>query len=455
MVFDYENEIQSYGLTKEQYDEILQLIVDKKNKVIDVDWSEIIERYNLDMTSDTLRKANGGGIFGGSFIYQYLLATRDNKTENNIVQPTKYSSETAINKDGSISSKRLIEMNDNDAKNPDFVLKAHGFEPDMWKIVSVRNTIRQAISQAEGVRTLYSSFLTVKPLATDEIPFNKWKEWFNELDRQYEKPVYISRIKPNGKHLLLIDMADIHLNMLATMFSTGNEYNCEIAKKLFFGVLYDIIGRVKIREYDFKKIIFCIGGDMLNGDGINGSTTKGTPQYSDTMYFDACKKLFEMIVKAIDLLKNEFSAIIEVIHIPGNHDEQTGFHLAMNINSWYRHDLDVVVDYSPLPRKYTVFGKTLFVFSHDGGNIKKLPNLIADEARQYWSEIDNTEVMLQHLHCETILMEENNMRIQRLPTISAKSKWINDKGYNSKRQCKSFVFDEDDGCIDVLYTVIK
>lgn len=454
MVFDYESEISSYGLTKEQYDEILKLIIDKKNKTIDIDWSEIAEQYGLDMSGDTLRKANGSGIFSSSFIMQYLSVTSTNE-EDNKAKPTEYSTETSINKDGSISSKRLIEMNDEDAKSPEFVLKAHGFNPNEWQIVSVRNTIRQAISQAEGVRTLYASFLTVKPIALNEIPFSKWEEWFRTLDRQYESPFYRANIKVEGNNLLLIDMADVHLNMLATMFSTGNEYNCEIAERLFFNVIYDIIGRVRVRNYNFKKILFCIGGDMLNGDGINGATTKGTPQYSDTMYFDACKKLFEMLVTAIDLLKEEFQAIIEVIHIPGNHDEQTGFHLAMNLNAWYRHDLDVVVDYSPLPRKYTVFGKTLFAFSHDGGNVKKLPQLIADEARQYWSEVDNTEVFLQHLHCESILMEENNMRIQRLPTISAKSKWTNDKGYNSKRQCKTFVFDEEDGCIDVLYTVIK
>ena len=82
-----------------------------------------------------------------------------------------------------------------------------------------------------------------------------------------------------------------------------------------------------------------------------------------------------------------------------------------------------------------MFGKSLLVFAHNG-KINKLPALIADEARQYWSSIETTDVFLQHLHSESVLLEENNIRIQRLPTISAKSKWTNDGGYNSKRQCK-------------------
>ena len=101
-----------------------------------------------------------------------------------------------------------------------------------------------------------------------------------------------------------------------------------------------------------------------------------------------------------------------------------------------------------------MFGKTLLCFAHDG-NVKKLPMIIADEAREYWSKAETTEVFLQHLHTEQVLMEENNMRIQRLPTISGRSKWSSDKGYGSKRQCKAFVFDYMDGLRDVLYTPIR
>ena len=249
---------------------------------------------------------------------------------------------------------------------------------------------------------------------------------------------------------MLIDIADLHLNLQATMFSTGNEYNCEIAEKLFFYVIEDILSRVE--KYNFNKIIFCIGGDMLNGDSISGSTTKGTPQDSDLLYFDATEKLYAMTIKAIDILKQK--APVDVIYISGNHDQLSSYKLAKFIEAWYRNDKNVIVDYSPLPRKYIKFGRTLFAFAHDG-NIKTLPRLIADEAREYWSDIDTTEVFLQHLHTEQVLTEEYNMRIQRLPTISAKSDWTVNKGFGSKRQCKTFIFDIEDGLTDVLYTPIK
>jgi hypothetical protein len=147
-------------------------------------------------------------------------------------------------------------------------------------------------------------------------------------------------------------------------------------------------------------------------------------------------------------------APVDVILCVGNHDEVTCYKLAKYIDAWFRNEDRVKVDYTPLARKYFLYGKTLMCFAHDG-KVNKLPALIADEARQLWSQAETVEVFLQHLHTEQVLMEDNNIRIQRLPTISARSKWCVDKGYSSKRQCKSFIFDREDGLTDVIYTPIK
>ena len=115
-----------------------------------------------------------------------------------------------------------------------------------------------------------------------------------------------------------------------------------------------------------------------------------------------------------------------------DHDEVTCYKLAKYIDAWFRNEDRVKVDYTPLARKYKLYGKTLLCFAHDG-KVNKLPTLIADEARKMWSQADTVEVFLQHLHTEQVLME----------------------GYSSKRQCKSFIFDKEDGLADVIYTPIK
>lgn len=446
-------EIANFGLTQEQYEECVQLIIDKKNNNIDIDWQEICEKYHLSMTPESLRRTNSS-IFGGAFVAEYF---KNKNTSNNTSESDKCEQlamqnvEVSINKDGTYSSNRLLRMSESESKDPEYILTAHGFDSNSWKLVTARNNIRQAISKDEGVVTLYSSFITVKPIDNGEVSLNKIAEFFDKLDRNYSLPV----IKENnhylsGNKMLLIDIADLHMNLQASMFTTGNEYNCDIAESLFFYVLEDILTRTQ--SYNFEEIVFCIGGDMLNGDNLAGTTTKGTPQNNDLHFYDAYERLCAMTIKAIDLLKEK--AKVSVIYVMGNHDEVTGFKLAKYIDAWFRNENRVTVDYSPMARKYKLYGKTLFCFAHDG-KVQKLPAIIADEARKYWSQTETVEVFLQHLHTEQLLLEDNNMRIQRLPTISGRSKWTTDNGFNSKRQCKTFIFDAEDGLTDVLYTPIK
>lgn len=460
---DILKELEQYDLSAEQYEECLRTIINKKNGDIDLDWSEICNQYQLPISTDSLRKANGT-IFGGYFIYEYLKhknslknnntnnQSDEHKQENKIDDIQKrFGCEVSINKDGSLSSSKLLEMTENDSKNPEYLLKAHGFDSSLWQISSARNTIRQVISKQDGIVTLYASYLTVKPIQDNNISLSKIEEVFDKLDRNYSLPKIKERNDYlQGDKLLLINIADLHMNLQASMLTTGNEYDCDIAEDLFSYVIEDIVTRTN--NYKFNEIVFIIGGDMLNNDSIQNTTTKGTAQDCDIHYYDAYERCCDMLIKAIDILSQK--AKVKVIYVPANHDEQTGFKIAKFIDAWYRNDNTINVDYLPLARKYMKFGKTLLCFAHDA-NVKKLPMLIADEAREYWSDVDTTEVFLQHLHTENVLMEEFNMRIQRLPTISAKSKWTTDNGYSSKRQCKTFIFDIEDGLTDVIYTPIK
>lgn len=170
-----------------------------------------------------------------------------------------------------------------------------------------------------------------------------------------------------------------------------------------------------------------------------------------SVYLDACEQMYAMTVRAVDILAER--APVEVVYIPSNHDKVTGFKLAKYLDAWFRNDDRVTVDYSPLPRKYELFGKTLFCFTHNA-DVKRLQKIIPDEARALWSQANFTEVMLQHLHSEALLSEDCNMRIQRLPSPVAKSIWTNDSAYGARRQCKSFVYDLEYGLRNVIYTVV-
>lgn len=428
-------------MDEQYYKELYDTLVEKQNNP-EIEWQDVVDmrlKYGLTDTRDTVRK-------GAKFFYEFLDAgweiippSEKSRNSNSVVKCT-----TTINADKSETSERQFYIEDESKlRDYNYLLKLHNYDPRYFEVVSARNS-----KWNSGNSTLYSSKVVVKP-KTPTIDNEILGQWFKDLDRVYSKtdindlPVDYE----SGDDMLILPISDLHFALRASKLETGNEYNCEIAENLLYEVIRDVMHRVKDKK--LSKILFTIGGDMSNFDNIAGTTTKGTEQDNACGYFDMIERLFCITIGAIDMLAN--IAPVEVVLINGNHDKTVGYSLAQFCYAWYRNDKRVNVDVSPLPRKYIVFGKTLFVFAHDG-DLKRLPHLIPDEAREYWAQVNMTEVFLQHLHDEMILIEQNHMRIQRLPTISGHSSWTKEQGFCSKRQCKSFIFNKDIGLTDVLYT---
>lgn len=72
--------LEEYGLTETQYEQILKDCADKIEGNNDYDWSEIVDKYELNIHRDSLRKAQQT-IFGGAFVKMYF----ENKKTNNTV----------------------------------------------------------------------------------------------------------------------------------------------------------------------------------------------------------------------------------------------------------------------------------------------------------------------------------------------------------------------------------
>lgn len=420
------------------YEQFLALSSKKANP--SMTWEDISEiRFKctgIKESPETLRK-------GAKIFYEYLNAGWISPP----IKPTQsqnYKATKTIGKNGDVTSELSIaESNQIDYDNPDDLLRLHGYDPKRFNLLSAKNS-----KWNSGDKIMVSSKITVEPKKTTGPAVDDLDSWIRRLPQSVGSPQR-DRIESDGDKLLLIPISDLHFNLCSSEFSSGNQYNIEDAKRIFTSCINDTIA--KTHHYKFKKIIFLVGGDMMNSDGLNGGTTRGTPQDNCLGYFEACEELYAMVIRGIDTLLTV--APVNVIYVPGNHDMVTGYKLAKYIEAWYRNDPNVSVDTTPKPRKYFRFGKTLLVFAHDA-DIKTLPALIADEARGIWSKVNCTDVFLQHLHKEMVLKEEYHMRIQRLPSPSALSRWANNSGYGSLRQSMSFVYDKTKGRELDIHTVI-
>lgn len=446
------DEISKLGLTSEQYEECIQLIIDKKNNINDIDWQEICNKYNLQISADTLRKANGT-IFGGAFVAEYFNQKENttDKTVDDVIENMQksFNSETSINKDGTYSSNKLLIMNEEESKNPDYILKAHGFDTECWKIVSARNNIRQVISKQDGVVTLYASFITVKPIV--DLTLEQIESFYQELLTKYPSPtIKRSTICENG-FLLEIPIEDVHFGKLSLSEDVSEPYNYNLAKERFSYVIDDIIQSVS--GMNIEKIIFPIGSDYFHVDNVNSSTTAGTRQDIDLSPQLIFKYGLECLIE--NIIKLTSIAPVEVFCINGNHDFLSSYHAICSLQCYFHNDENVNVNTDTSPRKYVEFGKVLLGFTHGDKEKKRIEGLMQIEAREAWGRTKYHEFHMGHLHSEHT-REVNGVIIRNLSSITGTDAWHNNSGYvGAIKKCQSFLWDKERGLKNIIVTSIE
>src|SRR5690606_34631440 len=91
-------------------------------------------------------------------------------------------------------------------------------------------------------------------------------------------------IHQKTNNLLVIDIGDAHFGKLASSYETGESYNINIAKQRCLDGVNGIVS--KGRAFGIDKVLFIIGNDVIHYDTPRRTTTSGTPQDSDVMFFD-------------------------------------------------------------------------------------------------------------------------------------------------------------------------
>lgn len=71
VIYDFDKELEKYGLTQEKYEQLLKDCSNKVQHIIDDDWSEICARYRLEFNPDTIRKGSQPPLIGSAFVSEY------------------------------------------------------------------------------------------------------------------------------------------------------------------------------------------------------------------------------------------------------------------------------------------------------------------------------------------------------------------------------------------------
>jgi hypothetical protein len=253
---------------------------------------------------------------------------------------------------------------------------------------------------------------------------NAFTNLLEEFKNYSPKYPTIKREPLTDPHLFVISPADVHIGKLCRAFETGEEYNSQIAVKRVLEGVHGLIN--KAQGYNIDKVLLIIGNDILHTDTPKRTTTSGTPQDTDGMWYDNFKDAVRLYVDVIEILMQV--ADVHVQFNPSNHDYTSGFYLAQLIAAHFRNSANFSADVSPSHRKYYVYGDNLIGSTHgDGAKIENLPMLMAHEAPE-WSVCKHRYIFTHHVHHKSA-KDYMSVCVESLRSPSAADSWHHRNGY--------------------------
>lgn len=348
---------------------------------------------------------------------------------------------TLVNRQKEAKKRGLFHVCNFDTQTVDDVLSKAGVDLDIWEPIKVTGN-------RWGPEGEYNWQCKVELKRKVSKPVEDAAKLLAErLEKYAPKYPTIKRKKLSDPHMLEISVYDHHFGKLAWAPETGENYDLNIAEKLYVSAVKDLCA--KVSGFPIERVLFPIGQDFFHIDNLNATTTAGTPQDQDGRYPKMFKSGVMACVHAIDYLRA--IAPVEVLYVPGNHDRTVSWHLACYLEAWYRNCDDVTVDTAPCSRKYVTYGETLLGFAH-GDTVKedKLPLVMATESPD-WSRVTHRELHVGHLHKKAEYRyvaadTHSSVVVRRIPSLCGTDKWHYDQGFlNSNRAAEAYLWSRANG----------
>jgi len=367
--------------------------------------------------------------------------------------------EIHIKQDGSITTKRMMYLSEEDSKNPDRIMYLMGYDPGKWELITCktrRNYWDVSMKLSQGVdengnklpeipskktNHAYACEITTKPIK-DGIKSTAIQDIFDNLESP-ELSEY--KYENSGKGLMLeLPVMDLHLGKLAWGDETedGN-WNLKKAESIYKKAIDEMIARVNLYGLEIERIIFPIGQDFFHFDTKDSKTAHGTPMDTDSRWQKMFNTGVTLLIWTIENLRK--IAPVEVFWIPGNHDTMLSYFATHSVHAWFRNTDSVTIDLSPTPRKYVRHGKNLIGFAHGQDERNRIDRIMQVEAPKDWGATIYREIHMGHIHSEKV-SEDGGVIVRNMGSITATDSWHKTSGFiGAVRKMQGIVWDKEKG----------
>lgn len=261
-LYDFEKELKKYNIDTETYEQILQECSNKVQKISDTDWADIVEKYNLNIHYDSLRKSQQLAPFGGAFVSEYYK--------------WKMSKE---------------QLGENDEYLKKIREEKQEIQKEKRKLLDERLDINRKLRQEARTETTIEKIESALENIGD-------KRYFS-----YEPPDII------GEKDMIICLSDLHLGSDFDAFN--GYYDTTIAKRRLNDYLKEIVEIQKTHNASNCTVV-------LLGDLISGNIHKVISVTNKENVIDQVKIACEYIADFIYELGRHFTNV-EVKSVSGNH----------------------------------------------------------------------------------------------------------------------------------------
>ncbi len=237
-------------------------------------------------------------------------------------------------------------------------------------------------------------------------------------------------------------IGDPHIGMYAWQDETGDSWDLKIAERVHCGAMAELVQRSPRAR---KGVVLNLG-DALHYDSLAAVTPPRSGHNLDAdgryakMATVAVKTLRQCIESALEVHEE-----VEVINVPGNHDETGALWLSIVFAHIYENEPRVKVHTSPALFHYIRFGKVL-LGAHHGHTAKaeKLPGVMACDRAMDWGETVHRHWFTGHVHHES-KKEYAGCSVESFNTLAGKDSHAATHGYRSNQSLSCVVFHRERG----------
>ena len=344
----------------------------QKSEVADINWTEQeIDRLKALVSEGKTNKEIASVLsseYGREFSKISVKSKRQRLKEAK--PPRINSSQTEIKSDGTQTHQIKVRMTEEQSKNPDYVLQAHGYSPDSWELIQATNNIWEQNNREDGLIQLYQSKIVVRPRVAE---FNA-SAFTKSID-----PVKLTAIK-TGDRNLFIGLADWHFGI------TKLE---DLQDKL--AMIVDVVSK------GYRQIVIGQLGDLFHSSQIKKSVTMAGTVLDDVDMEQAIKdarSFFDVLIT--ECVRHSLKVTVE--HAGGNHSENLEYMFLLYLEAKYP---DIQVNYHNKYRQAFMLDNVAIMITHGQyGKRKDLPMLFATEFSDMWSKATTREIITGHFHTQ-------------------------------------------------------